>query len=194
MLIQRSETSRIDHIALLRKIGHIGSVRRQIKAWLKSGVIDNKELLATSEGTPQGGVISPLLANIALHGLENILMEQAEELPKEYFEDNVSKRDKRQTLTFIRYADDFVVMHANKKVVQECKEIISDWLKGIGLELKPEKTRLTHTLFPSESEDGKAGFDFLGYHICQFEVSKYKTGKHPSSGKQKTFKTLIRVG
>src|ERR671933_414044 len=61
---------RINHEALLQKINQTGKVRQQIKAWLKSGVIDQGVFTATSEGTPQGGVISPLLANIALHGLE----------------------------------------------------------------------------------------------------------------------------
>ncbi len=64
---------KIDHTALLNKIGYNGKVRQQVKAWLKSGVVDNNTFLETEEGTPQGGVISPLLANIALHGLENHL-------------------------------------------------------------------------------------------------------------------------
>lgn len=62
----------------------------------------------------------------------------------------------------IRYADDFVVLYEKKAVVQRCREIISEWLSGIGLKLKPEKTRLTHTLKLELSEDGYAGFDFLG--------------------------------
>ena len=68
---------KIDHNALLNKLEYKGKVIQQIKAWLKSGVIDNNTFLETEEGTPQGGVISPLLANIALHGLENHLNEFA---------------------------------------------------------------------------------------------------------------------
>ena len=68
---------KIDHNALLNKLEYTGKVIQQIKAWLKSGVIDNNTFLETEEGTPQGGVISPLLANIALHGLENHLNEFA---------------------------------------------------------------------------------------------------------------------
>ncbi len=71
---------RINHNALLQKLNYTGKVRRQIKAWLKSGVIDQGVFTATSEGTMQGGVISPLLANIALHGMENMLMEFAKTL------------------------------------------------------------------------------------------------------------------
>ena len=90
----------------------------------------------------------------------------------------------------IRYADDFVVLHEDKAVVQRCREIISEWLVGIGLELKPEKTRLTHTFKDELSEDGSAGFDFLGHHIRQ-----YPAGQHRSSlstkGKILGFNTLI---
>ena len=140
-------------------------------------MIDKGVFTATSEGTPQGGVISPLLANIALHGLEEHI---AQAFPadkagrlrgaiKKYGRGNVSAP------TVIRYADDFVVLCDEKAVVQRCKELISEWSSGIGLELKPEKTRLTHTLNPEWSEDGKAGFDFLGHHIQQFPAGDYRS-------------------
>jgi len=66
---------RIDHEALLEKLGTFPSLRRVVKAWLKAGVLDGEEMFPTSEGTPQGGVVSPLLANIALHGLETVVRE-----------------------------------------------------------------------------------------------------------------------
>lgn len=167
---------RINHLALLQKINLKGKVRQQIKAWLKSGVIDQGTFTATSEGTPQGGVISPLLANIALHGLENKLIQYAETLKLRYPNGGAMRvKDKLYSLTLIRYADDFIVLHENKAVVQRCREIISEWLKSIGLELKPEKTRLTHTFLPELSEDGKAGFDFLGHHIQQYPAGKYRS-------------------
>ncbi|MHC5917804.1 MAG: group II intron reverse transcriptase/maturase [Nostoc sp.] len=174
---------RINHEALLQKLNILGKVRQQIKAWLKSGVIDKGAFTATFEGTPQGGVISPLLANIALHGLENHLIKYAETLPGR-------KRENRDNLGFIRYADDFVVLHKDKAVVQRCREIISEWLAGIGLELKPEKTRLTHTFLPELSEDGKAGFDFLGHHIRQYPAGKYRSNIN-SKGTILGFNTLI---
>ncbi|MHC5832103.1 MAG: reverse transcriptase domain-containing protein, partial [Nostoc sp.] len=94
-------------------------VRQQIKSWLKSGVIDKGAFTATSEGTPQGGVISPLLANIALHGLENKLIQYAETLKLRYPNGSVMRvKDKLYFLTLIRYADDFIVLHENKAVVQ----------------------------------------------------------------------------
>lgn len=63
----------------------------------------------------------------------------------------------------IRYADDFVILHENETVVTRCKEIISEWLQDMGLELKPSKTRFAHTLYEYEQE--KPGFDFLGFTI-----------------------------
>lgn len=182
---------RINHEALLDKVNMKGKVRQQIKAWLKSGVIDLGAFTATSEGTPQGGVISPILANIALHGLEKTLKQYAETLNIRYPDGRMrSYRDKRKSLTFIRYADDFVVLHKEKAVVQRCREIISQWLKGIGLELKPEKTRLAHTYKSELSEDAKAGFDFLGYHIQQYPAGKYQSNK-TAEGKILGFNTLI---
>ncbi|MGB3207972.1 MAG: group II intron reverse transcriptase/maturase [Crinalium sp.] len=182
---------RIDHLALLQKLNIKGKVRQQIKAWLKSGVIDQKVFAATSEGTPQGGVISPLLANIALHGLEEVLNKYVTTLPIRYPSGKImSKRDKTSSLSIVRYADDFVILHEDIAVVQRCRDIISEWLKGIGLELKPEKTRLTHTLKPILSEDGIAGFDFLGHHIQQYPTGKYRSNRN-SQGKILGFNTLI---
>ncbi|GET35909.1 group II intron reverse transcriptase/maturase [Microseira wollei] len=182
---------RIDHLALLQKLNIRGKVRQQIKAWLKSGVIDQGAFTATSLGTPQGGVISPLLANIALHGLEEKLKEMAESLDIKYPNGrNQCTRDKKFSLSIVRYADDFVVLHEDKTVVQRCRDLISEWLTGIGLELKPEKTRLTHTLNPEWSEDGDAGFDFLGHHIQQYPTGKYRSNRN-SQGRILGFKTLI---
>jgi RNA-directed DNA polymerase len=177
---------RIDHRELLRKLNTFPTLRRQIKAWLRSGVMDDKQLFPTSEGTPQGGVISPLLANIALHGMEERIKQVAETLPTRT---SWGKRDNRSALSLIRYADDFVILHEDLTVVQRCKDVISEWLNGIGLELKPSKTRLAHTLNRHEGQD--AGFNFLGYNIRQYPVGKYNTGCN-SNGKSLGFKTLIK--
>ena len=174
---------RINHEVLLNKLNTKGKVRQQIKAWLKSGVIDQGVFTATSEVTPQGGVISPLLANIALHGLEKRIKQFAETLPGR-------KRDNRDNLSLICYADDFVVLHKDKAVIQRCREIISEWLAGIGLELKPENPRVSHTLISELSEDGIAGFDFLGHHIQQFLAGKYTSSINPH-GTITGFNTLI---
>lgn len=137
---------RINHEALLKKLKMNGKVRQQIKSWLKSGVIDKGACTATSEGTPQGGVISPLLANIALHGLEEILKKYAKTLNKRDINRyQVNRQIKEKALSIIRYADDFVVLHEDKTVVQRCREIISEWLLRVGLELKPENKANSYT-------------------------------------------------
>ncbi|MBC6477373.1 MAG: group II intron reverse transcriptase/maturase [Hormoscilla sp. GM7CHS1pb] len=162
---------RIDHKALLKKLNNSSPIRRKIREWLKAGVMDRNEYQPTYAGTPQGGVISPLLANIALHGME---AEVRKIVPANII--------KQKELGVVRYADDFVVMHKDREVVEQAKEVISEWLTGIGLELKPEKTRMAHTL-----EGKKAGFDFLGFNVRQ-----YKVGKHRSGKTGKGFKTLIK--
>ncbi|MFB8787338.1 MAG: group II intron reverse transcriptase/maturase [Potamolinea sp.] len=177
---------RINHRELLKKLNTFPTLKRQIGAWLKSGVMDGKQLFPTSEGTPQGGVISPLLANIALHGMEERIKQVAETLPTPR---GYSKRGNRNSLSLIRYADDFVILHEDLTVVQRCKEVISEWLKGMGLELKPSKTRLAHTLNRYEGQD--VGFNFLGFNIRQYPAGKYNTGCN-TNGEPLGFKTLIK--
>jgi RNA-directed DNA polymerase len=182
---------RINHQELLSRLGLQGKARQQIAAWLKSGVIDQGVFTAISEGTPQGGVISPLLANIALHGLEYQILK---EFPRMTYTSRETWFHKKGTEfsspNVIRYADDFIVLHGDKSVVQRCREIISEWLQGIGLKLKPEKTRLTHSFINELSEDGKAGFDFLGHHIQQYPAGKYRSVKD-RVGRILGFVTLI---
>ncbi|PSB24965.1 group II intron reverse transcriptase/maturase [Chlorogloea sp. CCALA 695] len=176
---------RIDHEALLNKLNTFPTIRRQIRSWLKAGVMDGKQLFPTSEGTPQGGVISPLLANIALHGMENRIKQFAETLPGR---SGFGKDGHKSALSLIRYADDFVILHEDVTVVQRCRLIISEWLKGMGLELKPSKTRLAHTLNQHEQET--PGFNFLGFLVRQHPVGKYQSGKN-TYGKLLGFKTII---
>jgi len=138
-----------------------------------------------------GGVISPLLANIALHGLEERIKQEFPRMSCTNRETWFHKKGTEfATPDFIRYADDFVILHENKAVVQRCRAITSEWLVGIGLELKPEKTRLTHTFKPELSEDGIAGFDFLGHHIQQYPAGKYRSNRNPH-GTILGFNTLI---
>ena len=180
---------RIDQENLLIKLNTFPTIRRQVRAWLKAGVMDGKQLFPTSEGTPQGGVISPLLANIALHGMEERIKQFAETLDlKNSRGGQQGKRDKRASLSLIRYADDFVILHEDLTVVQRCKDIISEWLQGMGLELKPSKTRLAHTHIKYEQE--QPGFDFLGFNIRQFPAGKHSSSKS-TKGKILGFKTII---
>jgi len=172
---------RINHRTLLKKLNTLPTIRRQIRAWLQAGVMDGKQLFPTTEGTPQGGVISPLLANVALHGMEKRI--------KELFPSKQSRKDKAfYAPHLIRYADDFVIMHEDLTIVQRCQQEITEWLSNMGLELKPSKTQLTHTL---NSHEGKVGFDFLGFTIRQFPVGKYQSGRN-NQGIPLGHKTLIK--
>jgi RNA-directed DNA polymerase len=161
---------RINHQKLLNKLKTFPKLKRQIKAWLKADISEGRELFPSKEGIPQGGVISPLLANIALHGMEKEIKEI-------------------KGAALIRYADDFVILHENLEKLEKCKEIIEKWLSKLDLELKPSKTRITHTL--NEYKGQKPGFDFLGFNIRQYKVGKYQSGK--STNKEKLgFKTVIK--
>ena len=180
---------KISHEKLLIKLNTSPKIRKTIRGWLKAGVLDNHNFYKTNEGSPQGGVISPLLANIALHGMEKCVKEYAETITLISDKGNhFNKADKRQSLSLIRYADDFVILHKDYSVVKDCRKLISEWLQDIGLELKPSKTRLTHTLHNVGKE--KAGFEFLGFHIQQNKVGKYTCGKY--KGTPLGYKTLIK--
>ena len=164
---------RINQTVLLKKLNTFPTLRRQIRAWLRAGVMQGQQWQPTPAGTPQGGVISPLLANIALHGMEAQI--------KQAF-------PKRNSPSLIRYADDFVVLHEDLGIVQQCQQQLSTWLAELGLELKPSKTRLVHTLKP---EMEQVGFDFLGFTIRQFPVGQHQSGKS-SRGERLGFKSLIQ--
>ncbi len=155
----------INHEVLIKKMGVSPYISKIVRQWLKAGIMDKNVFHPNEKGTPQGGVISPLLANIALHGLENLVK-------------TISKN-----AYIVRYADDFVVLHNELEVIEQCKLAIESWLIKIGLELKPSKTRVINTL---DSYDGQqAGFNFLGCNIRQYQVGKYKSGK-----RKKGFVTL----
>src|SRR6266700_2977769 len=168
---------RISHPALLAKLQTFPFLRRVIKGWLKAGVIENGAWFPTKKGTPQGGVCSPLLANIALHGLEQEITSAFPALV----------HGERWKPTVVRYADDLVLLHWDKAVVEQVQQLVSTWLANMGLTLKPSKTCITHTLTPCENH---LGFDFLGFHIQQFPVGKTHSGKG-RDGRQLGFKTLI---
>jgi RNA-directed DNA polymerase len=175
---------KISHKKLLTKLNTFPKLRRQIRAWLKADICDFVKHTRTpsQEGTSQGGVLSPLLANIALHGMEERIKEYAATLKRK-------KRSNQSSLSLIRYADNFVIIHENLEVIEQCQKIISDWLAEYDLEIKPEKTKIVHTL---KTHNGKKpGFNFLGFNIRQYPVGKYQSGKN-SKGKILGFKTLIK--
>lgn len=164
----------INQEALLEKLQTYPAMRDAIKAWLKAGVLEGVELTPTEMGTPQGGVISPLLANIALHGMEEAIAQ--------------GYRSPMEKPLLVRYADDFVLFHSDREVLQKAIETITHWLERLGLSLSPKKTRVTHTLIPTE---GNVGFDFLGFTVRQRSVGKTHTRKN-THGKPLGFKTIIK--
>lgn len=180
---------KINHQTLLTKLNTFPTLRRQIRAWLKAGVMDGKKLFPTTEGTPQGGVLSPLLANIALHGLEELIKGIALNIEMKHPGGKpISKSGRIKSLSLIRYADDFVVLHQDLEVIQMCRQKIEEWLTDLSLELKPSKTRIGHTL--NQVGDEKPGFNFLGFTIRQFSVEKHNSGVG-TSGHKLGFKTII---
>src|SRR5256714_299055 len=132
----------ISHDHLLSAIGPVPG-KELIKQWLKAGYVEQEIFHATERGTPQGGVVSPLLANIALHG-----MEEAIGVKYNCRGELIGNR------AVVRYADDFVCFCETKEDAQQVQSILTDWLKERGLTLSEEKTRIVHLT---------EGFDFLSF-------------------------------
>lgn len=134
-------------------LNHVHMDKVMLNKWLKSGVVDAGQLQRTDEGTPQGGIISPTLANITLNGLETELMQfLREELG--------TKLAKKGKVNLIRYADDFVVTGDSKELLENTvRPWIVEFLRERGLTLSAEKTRIVHI---------DKGFDFLGWNFRKY--------------------------
>jgi len=147
-----------------------------LKQFLKSGYVYKRELYSTYSGTPQGGIISPTLANLALNGMSQMLKEK-------YWTNTVGTIDRQyndQKLNITVYADDFVVTARSKQVLEDVKVMIERFLKIRGLELSKEKTVITHI---------EKGFNFLGWN---FKKYKDKLIIKPSSESLKSVSKKIK--
>lgn len=148
-----------------------------IKAWLKAGYCEypSTEIIQTETGTPQGGVISPLLANIALHGMEEALGIKTVSTTGHNYGNN--------KYALVRYADDFIVLSNSEQNCLEAKSILETWLKERGLEFAPDKIKITHL---------KNGFKFLGCYVKLYGVKNQKLLIKPHPDKVTAFKKRIK--
>jgi RNA-directed DNA polymerase len=126
---------------------------RVLRKWLQAGFMEQGVLHPTGSGTPQGGIISPVLANLALDGLEEVL--------ESHFGKKNTKASYKTKVNYVKYADDFVITGISKELLEnEVKPIVEDFMSQRGLALSPEKTLVTHI------EDG---FDFLGQNLRSYK-------------------------
>src|SRR5712691_1845618 len=170
----------LDQTVVLDKLHTFPALRRTIHAWLTAGVVDGHTYFTSEKGIAQGGVLSPLLMNVALHGMESVVGEG--EILRFAQNDKWGQNDKRGSndgwrqndkrgrnekssqQVLVRYADDFVILHTDLNELKRAIKRVRQWLATMGLRLHAQKTHITHTLTPYQ---GRVGFDFLGFNIRQ---------------------------
>lgn len=139
-----------DNISHAWLLDHIPTDKEVLRKWLKAGFMENGTVFPTEAGTPQGGIISPTLANLTLDGLEQLLKET-------FRERKIDRKLHNLKVNFVRYADDFIVTGSSKELLEdEVRPLIERFLFDRGLQLSPEKTCITHI---------EEGFDFLGQNL-----------------------------
>lgn len=151
-------------------LDHVPLDKQVLRKWLRCGYMESGHLQSTEAGTPQGGIISPVLANLALDGLETVL--------ETHFGKKNTKASYKTKVNYVRYADDFVISGISKSLLQdEVYPAVEAFMAERGLSLSPEKTLVTHIY---------DGFDFLGQN-----VRKYR-GKLLIKPARKSVKELLR--
>ena len=164
-----------DHISHEWLLNNIPMDKVMLRKWLECGFVFNKQLFPTEEGTPQGGIISPTLANMALDGLQKVLADK-------YKRRTIKGKHYSPMVNLIRYADDFIITSENREVLEtEIKPLVTEFLAERGLTLSEEKTVITNV---------NDGFDFLGFNIRKF---KNQILTKPSKTAQKRFLAKVRT-
>jgi len=151
-------------------------VLRLLRLWLEAGVMEDGAISETVSGTPQGGVISPLLSNIYLHAFDSAFSE-------------------RGAGELVRYADDFVVLCRSEREARAALDAAGEILAGLGLELHPDKTRVV------DLGEGREGFDFLGWHfrarvsgrLLERGIRRYYLHRWPSQRAMKRIRAKVKA-
>lgn len=169
----------VSHDFLERRIGNFPG-RQWTHAWLKAGVMEQGEKKPTWEGTPQGGIVSPLMLNIVLHGMEEAVGVR--------YQCRAKATLRERSTAIIRYADDCVVLTCTKRECQQARAKLRQWLAQRGLKLSPTKTRIVHL---------KKGFDYLGFTVRRY-ANRAKPGKtvcllKPSRESTQTFQRMMKI-
>ena len=145
-----------DNISHDWMLENIPSDKRIMRQFLRCGYVENKRLFPTTEGSPQGGLISPTYANMTLDGLERLLLERYSTSSTGHYHPNYNKHK----VHLCRYADDFIITADCKEVLEDVKRVVEEFMKERGLKLSEEKTATTNI---------NDGFDFLGWNFRKFK-------------------------
>jgi len=151
-------------LAVLRRYVADGSVLALVAAYLQQGILDGLREWTPTEGTPQGAVLSPLLANLYLNDLDHTMQQAGYQM--------------------VRYADDFIILCRTREEAAQALARVQAWVTAAGLTLHPEKTRLVHL------DEERAGFDFLGYHHAR--IKHGRLGRWPREQSLDRFRRRLR--